>query len=226
MTPTVRKWGERAAKAAASILAAAYNGLEEKHKEVKDELRAWSLDRLKTALRLDSESPIAREERSIIARQNNLSQVSLYLGVPRHSPGAPRPSLIVESDFGGDVRKLEQLSATQFRAVVEFPHSLNEGDTWDFGITVKIPQGQAMYPRYVFRRTQPVKEFDLRVRFPADNLPSSVWRIDRQFIGVVYDNEFDKTSTVVVPDNLGEVHEFFPDILLGMCYGLQWEGSM
>lgn len=121
----------------------------------------WYLARFRTVLLLDGGQPTAIEDRSIISTTDGLTELLVSTRVPRVGRGVlgdHRVDLGVL--YGASLTRPEQASASYFRYFLQLPRPLNRGESHDIGVSVTIPAGQPMNPRYSF---QPLRRCQMYV---------------------------------------------------------------
>jgi hypothetical protein len=85
-----------------------------------------------------------------------------------------------------------------------------------------LPQATAVLQRhYVCLPRERCKQFDLRVRFGRDRLPSTVWQLVKTFQTDL--NDPASSGTKVELDAAGELHLRFEDLAPGFAYGARWD---
>lgn len=181
----------------------------------------WYLDRFRVFLRLDKGAPVAREERTVISTVDSLTQIANALSVPRHAD--ERVELLrvdIEIEYGGRLIEVEQPTPEYFLHYVELARPVSRGRAHTYSRVVRLPPGQKMVPRYVFRPLHPCSTFDLRVRFDLDALPSAVWMIPAVSEGIYRANR--PGRELIRPDRLGEIHVTFENPHIGLGHGIGW----
>lgn len=191
----------------------------------------WYLARLRTLLRLDGDQPIAVEERTVVARDDGLTEIVISTSVPRHAIADPRGVGIPNSCkqrlefaviYGGSLTHCEQPSASYFRYFIRLPRGLGQGETHEIGVAITIPHDQPFNPRYTFQPMRRCDEFDLRVRFGAHSQPEYVWHIAGLPRGMV--DDFANADALVRPDPAGDIHLRYQHLRIGLAYGARWSG--
>lgn len=180
----------------------------------------WHLDELRTVLRLDTPAPEAHEHRRIVATRDNLREVMIWLDVP-HAFDMSRPRLQAELIYGGQLIRREQPYRGRYQFVVRLPVPLRTGDTHEYGLLLRVPDGELMRPHYVLTPECACSLFNLRVRFPADRAPRWVRRVEGEPVRVF--DAAECRDDLLVPDEAGEVSVQFRDPTLYLGYGVQWK---
>lgn len=178
----------------------------------------WRLEELRTLVRLDTPTPEAHEHRRIVATRPDLTEVVAWMDVPP-GPGQSRAAMSVEVLYGGRLERKEQPSSSRFQFVVQLPTPLQPGDEHEYGLLLRIPEGESMRPHAVFSPECPCNVFDLRVRFGLDGQPSWIRRVDGETVRMLDTAE---PANGLSLDEAGEVHLRFPNPTMYLCYGLQW----
>lgn len=180
----------------------------------------WYLGRFGTKLHLEGSQPIAIEERTIVATVDDLDEVLVSTSVPRCEPRVDRPhNANFALLYGGTLARQEQSSATYFRYFIRLPRPLACNESHKFGVSIAIPPGQRMNPRYAFKPLRRCDEFDLRIKF--GNAPRGVWELTGLPQGMVDDYTADDSA--VLPDSDGEIHLSYRYLRVGLVYGARWE---
>lgn len=178
----------------------------------------WRLDELRTLVRLDTPTPEAHEHRRIVATRPDLAEVVAWMDVPP-GPGRSRGSVSVEVLYGGRLERKEQPSSSRFQFVVQLPKSLQPGDEHEYGLLLRIPEGEPMRPRYIFSPECQCNVFDLRARFGPADQPAWIRRVDGETVRMLDTAE---PANDLALDEAGEVHLRFNNPTMYLCYGLQW----
>jgi len=180
----------------------------------------WYLDELRTVLRLDTQTPESHERRRIVATQAGLTEVMAWLDVPR-GQDQPRLGLQAEVVYGGSLLRREEPSQSRVQFFIKLPRPLQPGETHDYELILRVPEGGQMRPHYIFTPECRCNSFDLRVRFDLGHIPSRVRRVDGETVRMFEGAPFNDEQLVV--DAAGEVHVWFGSPALYLGYGLQWD---
>jgi hypothetical protein len=181
----------------------------------------WQLKELRTLFRLDTPTPEAHEHRRIISTRPDLTEVMAWTDVPP-GPGQSRGALAVEVLYGGKLERKEQPSSSRFHFVVQLPKPLQPGDEHEYGLLLRIPEGESMRPRYIFNPECPCEVFDLRVRFGSDDRPTWIRRVEGETVRMLDNSE--PGHDLATLDEAGEIHLRFHNPTMYLCYGLEWGG--
>jgi hypothetical protein len=188
---------------------------------VDDPEKGWYVRRLRSLLRLDTPTPELYEERVIVATRDNLSTLGVRFSLPRRrDDDSIDHDLIADVLHGARILSVEQLGEAHFRYTLALPRVLNRGDDQEYMIMFRIPEHQPMRSYYAFAPLIPCESFQLRVRFPADRVPRSVWRLDRVPPRLL--DEDRPGGTPLIPDQAGELSLDVSDLELGFGYGIAW----
>jgi hypothetical protein len=182
--------------------------------------QGWYLDEFRVVLRLDTPSPQSLEHRRIVATRAGLQEIMAWVDVPGDGSGRPGPRASAEVIYGGRLIKREQPSPGRFQFVVRLPAALEPGEQYEYGLAMRMPEGEPMRPHAIFVPECVCNTFDLTVRFGARQLPVWVRRVEGEPVRV-----FDAArppERAIVPDESGEVHARFTHPELNLGYGLQW----
>jgi hypothetical protein len=185
-------------------------------------LDGWYHERFRTLLYLDGAQPTALEERKVVARHDFLSEVILSTSIPRLTDADPerhRADLTIL--YGGSLARTERPSNTYFRYFVRLPQPLRRGQSHEIGVSVTIPVDQAINPRYALQPLRRCDEFDLRIRFGAENRSTRVWNLAGIPRGMA--DDFAATDARVALDEAGEIHLNYQRLQVGLVYGARWE---
>lgn len=183
----------------------------------------WHVSRLEAVLRLDLPRPLAHERRTVVAERDGIAEIGLGVTLPREHGDLGTPEVTVDVDFGGTLIRRHRLSDSRFQCVLALPAPLLTGQAHEFGVTIGVPDNQALRPHYVFTPARRCDEFDLRVRFDRSRLPATVRRVEHSFHRELDDPA--QFGEVLTPDGAGEVRGVFSDLVVGFGYGLRWTAS-
>lgn len=178
----------------------------------------WQLDELRTLVRLDTPTPEAHEHRRITATRSDLTEVMAWMDKPA-GPGQSRSAMQVEVLYGGKLERKEQPSSTRFHFVVQLPTPLQPGDQHEYGLLLRVPEGEKMRPHVIFSPECPCSVYDLRVRFGSAERPAWLRRVDGETVRMLDTAEPANNLTL---DEAGEIHLRFNNPTMYLCYGLQW----
>jgi len=181
--------------------------------------KGWYLEEFRVVLRMDTELPEAHEHRRIVATRDDLREIMAWHNVPG-SKDRPGPALNGEVLYGGRLLRREQPSDNRFHFVVRLPEPLRAGDKHDYGLLLRVSDGQAMRPHYIFTPECECKIFDLRVRFDPSRPPRWIRRVCGEPVRV-FDSARPRGDRVGL-DEAGELHLQFPNPTLYLGYGIQW----
>ena len=182
----------------------------------------WYLERFRTLLYLDGARPTAIEERKVVARHDSLAEIIISTSIPCPAGADPErhhPDLTIL--YGGSIARIERPSKTYFRYFIRLPQVLNRGQSHEIGVSVTLPAGQPMNPRYALQSLRRCDEFDLRIRFGARNRLSGVWNLAGVPRGMA--DDFTAAGARVDLDEAGEIHLNYQRLLVGLVYGARWE---
>ena len=178
----------------------------------------WRLEELKTLVRLDTPTPEAYEQRRIVATRPDLTEVVAWMDVPP-GPGQSRGAVSVEVLYGGRLERKEQPSSSRFQFVVQLPTPLQPGQEHEYGLLLRIPEGELMRPHVIFSPECQCDIYDLRVKFGADDRPAWIRRVDGETVRMLDTAE---PADDLALDEAGEIHLRFHNPTMYLCYGLQW----
>ncbi len=179
----------------------------------------WHLDDLRTLVRLDTATPEVHEHRRIMVTRSGLTEVMAWLDLPQPHGG---PGPIGEVLYGGRLVRKEHPSGSRFQFVVQLPKALAEGEEHEYGLMLKIPEGQLL-PYYIISPECQVNMFDLRVRFGPERRPDWIRRVDGETVRM-----FDAAlpgDDLMDLDEAGEVSAHFDKPTMYLCYGLRWQAG-
>ncbi|HEY0640419.1 MAG TPA: hypothetical protein VGD67_22540 [Pseudonocardiaceae bacterium] len=179
----------------------------------------WYLELLTTLLRLDTPTPEAHEHRKIVATHDGLQTVMTWLDVPGTQADA-RPALDVDVLYGGRLVRRETPTTGRFTFIVQLPEPLRAGATHQFGLILRIPEGQPMRPHYIMTPEFQCDRFRLTVRFDRDKPPGWIRRVYGETVRM-FDSP-GRPAEHLRPDTAGEVHLDFDNLTLYLGYGAQW----
>ncbi|MEV4314238.1 hypothetical protein [Actinocrispum sp. NPDC049592] len=173
----------------------------------------WHLKRFSALLRLDGISPVCHEVREIVAQTDGVDEIPWSFSLP-----GSLGELDVEIVQGAVFSRIQRPSARRLLLRLQLPETLRAGQAHQFAMEVRVAPGQPMRPSFVFWPDRRCEQFDLVVRFAADQLPRAVWRVrdalqESQEIG----------QDRLVPNSIGEVRARFTEPRPGRGHGIQWQ---
>ena len=220
---TKKEWNERTARrridtAFESLAEAALRGIVDSSHRHRDD---WYVRRLKSLMRLDTPTPELCEERTITATRDGLNEIVVRFSLPRPTQDSPTAhGLTVDVQRGARIVETERPSEFHFRFVLSLPRPLMTGESHDYQIVFRLPQGQPMAPHYVFQPLTHCEHFALRVRFDLDDTPREVWLVDGVPSRILDDPLWRGDSLVL--DEVGEIDLDFDAPRVGLSYGVAW----
>jgi hypothetical protein len=183
----------------------------------------WYFNTFRAILRLNGRTPELIEERRIVAVRDGLAEIVVAVSLPE-SPESmnDRP---VEADilYGARIVRTEYPTRSHFRFVLSLPRPLNRGETHDYGILFRVPEGRRMQPHYAIVPLAPCEAFEVIVKFNPVHLPSEVWRLDGVAPRILDSDQ--PTPDVLHPDDVGEIRLHFTELKQGLGYGMAWTPS-
>jgi hypothetical protein len=177
----------------------------------------WDLDEFRTILRLDLPTPEAHEHRRIVATRDRLAQVVAWLDVP--ADGAVR--LVPEMLYGGELVRQESPARNRFHLVVRLPRPLRVGEAHEYGMIMRLAEGQRMRPHYIFTPECQCRIFKLRVYFNPGRPPRWVRRVDGEPVRLF--DAAEPGDDLLAIDEAGEVDLSFHQPARYLGYGVQWQ---
>ncbi|HYS37096.1 MAG TPA: hypothetical protein VEO01_15860 [Pseudonocardiaceae bacterium] len=184
--------------------------------------RGWYVERFEAILRLDKTSPETYERRRIVSDADGLDVLKPTQTQPRDR-SQPDHDLNVEAHFGVTLLGKRKVTESRFAFELALPAPLDIGQKHEYGLIVRVPENQLMEPHYVLFPERRCDEFELRIRFDLDRLPSQIWRVDEVFHRDIDENR--PTADLLTIDGVGEVHLSFRNLLPGHGYGAQWTAA-
>jgi hypothetical protein len=182
----------------------------------------WYFQSFRTVLRLDQPSPEAYEQRTIVSNVENLTELETSFSLPRRAgDSSGTHSLNVEMAYGGELTLVRQPTEKHFRLHIRLPRPLSAGETYEYGLVVRIPPGQPMAPHYVLTPFRSCDAFSLRVRFGRHRLPTSVWKLTAVPFVMIDDPAASEERLAI--DDAGDLAVEFSDLQQGLGYGMQWQ---
>ncbi|MGH3877368.1 MAG: hypothetical protein ACRDSK_10080 [Actinophytocola sp.] len=183
--------------------------------------QGWYVEMLRTRLQVGRGSPRAVEERRIVVTTDGLGEIIHRANIPPGDYDRTRKrGLDMEVVYGGSMRPISS-SGSHFQWGVRLPVPMNLGDTHDYGVVMRIPEGQSMVPQYVCLPLRRHDLFELRIAFDPTRLPARIWRLAGVAPRVV--DDWQVIEPLLVPNKAGEVSAIFRDLRVGFGYGIQWE---
>jgi hypothetical protein len=180
---------------------------------------AWSVRAFRAILLLDRAAPRLFEERTIVAGENGLSEITLSISAPAASADEA-PPLAVEVLHGGLIARADHRSPSHSRFALRLPRPLRVGEAHEYAVLFDVPPQRRLRPHYAFLPLQPCDSFQLSVKFAMDALPRRCWRLHRVAPRVIDDAV--PTDEPLAPDAVGELRTGFRDLQPGLGYGVGW----
>jgi hypothetical protein len=182
---------------------------------------AWHTRELRVTLALDRERPEAIEYRKIVADQDDVSVLDLAMTLTGPH-GDPRPrGLGVDVFYGGTLVGRRMESSDRFAFDLALPKTLAKGETHDYALHFRVPEGQRMQPHFACVPKHPCDVFDLRIRFDQTRPLPRIWLLSNVFQRDVDDPL--PGGEELVADEAGEVRLLFRNLTPGLAYGARWE---
>jgi hypothetical protein len=181
----------------------------------------WYIQRMEAILRLDKPSPECFERRTIVAEWEGLDKIQAMLTLPKdqHYTGEHH-DLNADVYFGATLGNTYRKNESRFTLELDLPRPLGIGEQHEYGIVWRVPEDQPMRTHYVFFPDRRCEEFQLRIRFDAKQVPSTIWQVEEVFHRDVDDNR--PTETLLRLDGASELNLTFNQLLPGHGYGAQW----
>jgi hypothetical protein len=180
----------------------------------------WHVRTFRALLRFDQGVPRLIEERTVVARYDELDTLVAALSLPAQ-PTATESSVLADVLFGAKLRRTEMVSTSHLRFFLELPRRFRAGEEHQYGIAFTINPPRRLEPHYAFVPLQPCAHFEVRVRFHPSRVPSKVWRLDGVPPRLL--QEPPTEPELLAPDPLGDLRLAFEGLVQGYGYGLAWE---
>jgi hypothetical protein len=184
----------------------------------------WHTEELRTSVALDQPTPEVFETRRIVADRDELDHVDLAftLTVPPGRNGSVRTDdLEIDIFHGGRLAGFALETGDRFGYRLKLPKPLSRDETHQIGLRFRVRPDRPTAPHYVCVPRNRCVDFDLRVRFDVDNLPTRVWRLNNTFQRDI-DDPAASAGEVVQLDGAGEIHTRFHELTPGLAYGIRW----
>jgi transcriptional regulator with XRE-family HTH domain len=181
----------------------------------------WFTESFAALVRVDIEPVEIIERKTIVATADDVAEIAVSVNVPRRLDALDRPvGLDSEMLYGGSIRARKQPHDSFFEHVIVLPRPLRAGERHEYSVRLRIPPGQRMAPHFLHVPFGRSDQFELRVRFDPQRLPSAVWLLRDAPTAMIYQPE--PAAEVTAPDRFGEVHASFRDMRPGLGYGVRW----
>ncbi|MCS7477484.1 hypothetical protein ACFFQW_47310 [Umezawaea endophytica] len=188
--------------------------------EAPDPENGWRLVEFDALLRLDGETPTCTERRTIRAERDGVDEVVWSISLPPASESGVPGDLDVQVLHGVELISAERPSPRRFLMRLRLPRALRAGQTHQYSLEVRVPRGQPMRPTYVFWPERGCDLFRLVARFPLDDPPAALWRVDGAFHRDLDDQA--EGGDLLEVNGIGEVEVSFPHPRPAHGYGIQW----
>jgi hypothetical protein len=208
---TVRRWIDRGLPSFARALLSARE---------PNRVVTWWTDRLQLNLALDGPCAEALEVRSVVAARDGLTELDLAITVTDANPALVLEKVEFRVLYGGRLRVGPMESSDRVGLVLALPKPLQEGETHEYALQIRLPAEHPLRRHYVSVPRYPCANLDVRVRFPSDAPPLWVGKLVD-----VYQRDIDDDAVVaeqVHLDGAGEVHAEFTDLTPDRATGVRW----
>lgn len=191
------------------------------HTAGRQPANGWYVESFTALLRLDAQPIEALERRRIVATADGLSELVTAVSVPRH-PETPDEPQDLESEllYGGFLQGRQQPYDGYFEHVIVLPRPLRAGERHEYGLRLRIPDGQLMNSHYVHVPRRRSDHFELRIRFGDPRPPTPAWVVRAAPPAVIHRGE--PTGERLAPDRFGDVSVSFTGLRVGLGYGVCW----
>jgi hypothetical protein len=180
---------------------------------------SWHTEELRVTLALDQPAPEAFEFRRIVADRDRIEHVDLALTLTANG-SARSEDLEIDVFHGGRVAGRAMESPDRFGFRLALPKALRRHESHQIGLRFRFREQRQMAPHYVCVPKDRCAEFDLRVRFDLNHLPTRIWRLVNAFQRDVDDPE--PRGEALPLDRSGEIHTLFHELTPGLAYGIRW----
>jgi hypothetical protein len=179
----------------------------------------WYTGRLDVTVRLDLAQPEFRERRTIVARENGVSEIPVSSTVPKlRDPD--RASVAVEVVSGGTLLDWSRTAPTIYVGRLALPRPLSAGERHEYELIYRPSPPDLVQPMYLLSPIIQCDHLTVRARFgPA--LPATVWRLDGVYRGTADDPMGEDVPTLEVAGDRW-VETSFDDLAIGLTYGIRW----
>ena len=181
---------------------------------------SWHVTEFEALLRLDGPTPSCTERRTIVAERDGIERITWSITIPAVAEEGPPGDLDVEVLRGVELIATERPSPRRFLLHLRLPRPLRAGESHQFSLEVRVPRGQQMRPTYVFWPERPCERFSLVVRFPQEDPPAAVWRVDGAFHRDI--DDLGQGQDLLPVNGIGEVEISFRNPRPDRGYGVQW----
>jgi hypothetical protein len=179
----------------------------------------WRVQAFRAILLLDRPAPRLFEERTIVAGENGLSEITLSVSAPA-ADDPQAPPITAEVLHGGVIVRTDHRAPSHSRFGLRLPRPLRAGEAHHYGVLFDVPPERRLRPHYAFLPLQQCESFQLIVKFGVDALPRRCWRLHRAAPRVIDDAV--PTEEPLTPDAVGELRTGFRHLHQGLGYGVGW----
>ncbi|MEV0675981.1 hypothetical protein AB0I60_05595 [Actinosynnema sp. NPDC050436] len=189
---------------------------------ISDPLRddPWRTKVLRTTLLLDGPDVEVTESRTISSSRDGLSRIEHSITLPEGGPtGLLDPvAMNLRAGFGADFTRLRRVTSNRVVFEVLFGRTLSAGEEHGFEFRLRLP---VMSPFYLCTPIYPCEEFELKIRFDRNRLPTPILVVDGALAHETADPAAAMGAAEV--DSAGQVHHMFTHLRPGRSYGLRWQ---
>lgn len=195
------------------------NELQRRRGRIPTAPSGWYLAEIRTLLRLDTAQPESHEHRRIVSTSVDLREVMAWVDVPRNAERTG-PRLNAEILYGGRLIRQEHPFGNRFQFIVQLPAPLQPGQEHEYGLISRLSGRETMSSHYLVTPECQCDALDLTVRFHPAHPPRWVRRVAGETVRMY--EEPRPAGQMLTPDDVGEVHVKFRNLILYLGYGVQW----
>ena len=181
----------------------------------------WHAVSFESTLWLDRPRPQFLGVRDMVVTAERLTTVEEKISIPRAGPSDEDQLLEVEADEGCAVARLERLSTSSWRIVLELDRELHAGHRHRLGVRVTVPSRAFIRPYSVLVPFRQCRAFSTAVHFGEPPVAARAWRLAGVPPVVLEDGT--PTDDFYNLDEDPVAVASFSSIFTGLAYGIQWE---
>jgi hypothetical protein len=181
----------------------------------------WHAVGFESTLWLDRPRPQFHGVRDMIVTAERLTSIEEKISIPRPARSDEDEELEVEAAEGCSLARLERLSTSSWRIVLELDRELHAGQRHRLGLRVTVPSRSFIRPYSVLVPFRQCRTFSTAVHFGQPSAARRAWRL-AGVPPVVLEDGTPTDDLYDLARNPTAVASF-SSVFTGLAYGIQWE---
>ncbi|MFC3891283.1 hypothetical protein ACFOWZ_07320 [Lentzea rhizosphaerae] len=180
----------------------------------------WYTESLSSSLNMELDPPQLTETRQIVATSDELDEIVIMISAPKGVELADDERVEATIEYGGRIVETEHDPSGHSRFVVRLPEPLGLGERHTYSVRFTSFPRRRMKPYYVLLPLRRVERFEMHVRFPTQECPSRIWRLNG--VPPVVLDAGRPAEALLALDTAGEIGLEFFGLREGLAYGAAW----